>query len=103
MLIICERPQAPPCGHQGIRLAWVTRVPVKLRCSVFTWLCINGAWRWSRAWTYDFPANQTWGQVVDSFPEMEDIFRAQYKTDYYVFAESEQLAALHYFHENGDV
>lgn len=52
---------------------------------------------------YDFPANQTWGQVVDGFPDMADLFRAQYKTDYYVFAHPEQLAAANYFHDAGEV
>lgn len=59
--------------------------------------------RWGKAWHYDMPANMTWHQVVDSFPDMDDVFRVQYKTEYYVFAEPEQMAALQYFHANGEV
>lgn len=104
MLIICERPQTPPCNAAGMPLVWVTQVPAKLRCSVFAWRPLAcGVRGWSRAWSYDLPANQTWRQVVDSFPDMEDRFRTQYKTDCYVFAEPAQLAAVQFFHENGDV
>lgn len=103
MFIICERPQSPPYDTRGVQLAWVIRVPVKLRCLVFAWRNILGVWRWSGAWKYDFPADQTWQQVVDSFPDMEDSFRVQYKMDYYVFADPAQLETACHSHAVGEV
>lgn len=64
---------------------------------------MDGSWGWSHAWFYEMPANWTWQQVVDSFPDMDDVFRVQYKTDYYVFADPEPVAASYYFHENRGV
>ena len=106
MLIIVTRPQLPPLMKYGPRYAWVTtKLPAQLRCSVYAWRqrTWDSSWGWSHAWFYDMPANTTWHQVIDSFPDMHDVFRVQYKTDYYVFANPEQLAALHHFHANGEV
>lgn len=104
MLIVVTRPQRAPMMKYGAQYVWFTQLPVKIRCSVYMWReRMDGAWGWSHARFYDMPANTTWQQVIDSFPDMADEFRSQYKTDYYVFADPEQVAALHFFHENGDV
>lgn len=93
MLIVCSRPQSPPFIQYGQRYTWVTTVPVQLRCSVYMWReRMDGAWGWSHAWFYNMPANTTWQQVIDSFPDMADEFRTQYKTDYHVFVDPELLA-----------
>lgn len=105
MLIIVTRPQSPPLMESGARYTWVTKLPAPLRCSVYAWrLCILvGTWGWSHARFYTLPANWTWQQLIDSFPDMDDVFRDQYKTDYYLFADPEQVAASYYFHENRGV
>lgn len=88
----------------GSRYVWFTKLPAWLRCSVYVWReRADGCWGWSHAWFYNMPANTTWQQVIDSFPDMDDVFRVQYKTDYYVFADPEQVAALRDFQESGVV
>lgn len=104
MLIVIKRPSVAPLVSPDARYMWVTRLPVKLRCGIFAWEQYGRrAWAWRRVGYYDLPANTTWRQVVNRVPGMSEEFRKNYLSTHYLFATQEQLAALHYFHESGDV
>ena len=102
MLIVIKRPPVVP-PPTAARYMWVTQLPVKLRCCIFEWERLaHGTW-WLWVGYYDLPANTTWRQAVNSVPGMSEEFRKEYLSTHYLFATQEQLAALHYFHESGDV